>query len=180
MLISPEYKAGNRAVHDRQPMWGSSAPRWIPDVILHGDLLGAESILDYGCGKGHLRMRLPTRDVREYDPGIPGKDGPPEPADMVACLDVLEHVEPECLDDVLRHIAQLSRLGALLAIALYPSGTILPDGRNSHLIVESPDWWIDRIRAVWTFPMEMTWDHVPRPSRKPKGKSVLVVRMKTC
>jgi len=176
MLITPGYKAGNQIIHERQPMWGSSAPRWLPDVEAWAKHLGAADILDYGCGKGHLAMRV-SLPCREYDPGIPGKDGPPEPADMVACLDVLEHVEPECLNDVLADIERLSKKGALLAIALYPSGTIMPDGRNSHLIVEEPEWWLVKIAAQWKAPMIMEATHVARPSRKPKGKSVLVVRV---
>lgn len=174
MLISPQYKAGNRSVHANQPMWGASAPRWLAHVLAHAAKTGSRSILDYGSGKGHLALHLRPLgfDVREYDPGIPGKDGPPEPADMVACLDVLEHVEPEYLDNVLRDIDRLGTKGAFLAIALYPSGTIMPDGRNSHLIVEAPEWWADRLRAVWpVFESQV----IPRPSRNPKRKDVMQV-----
>lgn len=177
MLITPGYKRGNQAVHANQPMWGASAPRWLPDTIEWANRLNARTVLDYGCGKGHLKLRLPL-PVAEYDPGIPGKDQMPEPADMVAALDVLEHIEPECLDDVLAHIADLAIKGAILAIALYPSGTILPDGRNAHQIVESPEWWLAKLATAWKYPMEILSDVRPRPSRNPKRKDVLLVRMK--
>ena len=180
MLITPGYKDGNRYVHANQPMWGASAPRWRDDVLACIKDLKTDTILDYGCGKGHLKLALSKYGMTcaEYDPGIPGKDAMPEPADLVAALDVMEHVEPECLSAVLSHIGLLARKGALLAIALYPSGTVMPDGRNAHLIVEEPEWWLARITNTWRFPMELVSDVVPRPSRNPRKKDVLVVRMK--
>ena len=47
-----------------------------------------------------MDLRL-TFEIKEYDPAIPGKDSLPEPADIVVCSDVLEHIEPNYLLNVL-------------------------------------------------------------------------------
>src|SRR5690606_11016906 len=94
---------------------------------------------------------VPELDVREYDPGIPGKDSRPEPADLVVCTDVLEHVEPECIDDVLSDIVGLSNRAVLLAIACRGSQKLLADGRSAHILVRSPDWWQEKLSGYGPF-----------------------------
>ena len=69
----------------------------------------------------------------------------PRPAALVVALDTLEHVEPACLDAVLSHIASLTRQLFFADIALRPASKFLPDGRNAHLLVESPNWWLARL-----------------------------------
>jgi 2-polyprenyl-3-methyl-5-hydroxy-6-metoxy-1,4-benzoquinol methylase len=111
--------------------------------------LKARSILDYGCGAGALKpelRRLGWRgQVHEYDPAVPGKEARPPACDVVACTDVLEHVEADKLNAVLRDIEILSSRGAYLAIATRAANTHLPDGRNAHLIVEPPAWWSTKL-----------------------------------
>jgi hypothetical protein len=38
--------------------------------------------------------------------------------------------------------------GAYLIAATRPAKAVLPDGRNAHLIVQSEDWWLQKIAAV--------------------------------
>ena len=176
MVISEYYKSQLLALHAGRTKWGASAQRWLDDTVRFGERLQAKTVLDYGCGKGLLKVRLEANGftVCEYDPGIPGKDSPPAIADMVVCLDVLEHVEPDHLEAVLADIKRLSFKGALLVVALYPSGTILPDGRNSHLIVESPEWWVQKIEGVFG-PVEREYRSLP--TRNPnKAKNVIILR----
>ena len=56
-------------------------------------------VLDYGCGKGLLGLFLPI-SVYNYDPAMPEWSADPEPEDYLLCTDVLEHVEPDCIEDV--------------------------------------------------------------------------------
>ncbi len=71
----------------------------------------------------------------------------PDPADMVCMLDVAEHIEPECLDAVLRHFASKCIKAAVVTIALKPALKHLPDGRNAHLIVQPAHWWMEKFSA---------------------------------
>lgn len=147
-LITEYYRAQNAALHATGRFGGSGFKHAVA-VRDFADSLGAVSILDYGCGGSTLAASLQDRDVRQYDPAIPQFAALPEPVDLVVCTDVLEHVEPDCLDAVLAHLVSLSRLGLYLSIATRLDGKkTLPDGRNPHLLVRSADWWIDRIEAL--------------------------------
>jgi cyclopropane fatty-acyl-phospholipid synthase-like methyltransferase len=112
-------------------------------------------VLDYGCGKGALIKYLdnclwPHRvKFIGYDPGTKEYDVLTEPADVVVSTDVLEHIEPECLDDVLQHIASLTLKGAYINIHTGKAKAILPDGRNAHLIQQPWDWWQAKLRTVF-------------------------------
>lgn len=116
-----------------------------------------ETILDYGCARRRLRHTLSQGAdellpfLSEYDPGVPGKDSPPEPADIVVCTDVLEHVETECLDDVLAHIKSLTKRIALVVISTKPSDMTLPDGTAQHKLVMTRDWWEDKLATLEMF-----------------------------
>ncbi len=145
MRISSEYRDLNLKLHRSNPDYGRVAHAIAPWVVEFAKEGGVRSFLDYGCGKGTLRPAIlalaPDLIVAEYDPAMPGKDAPPEPCDVVACIDVLEHVEPDCLSDVLSHIQELGFGGAFFIIDTVPAQKTLADGRNAHLIVEDLAWW---------------------------------------
>jgi 2-polyprenyl-3-methyl-5-hydroxy-6-metoxy-1,4-benzoquinol methylase len=103
-----------------------------------------KSILDYGCGKGRLSQMRPNLPVRNYDPAIEKFSAAPEPADLVICLDVMEHIEPECLGSVLENLRELIKRVGLISVSTRIAKKQLPDGRNAHLIVEEPEWWLPK------------------------------------
>lgn len=141
MLITPEYKELNRILHDKRKDYGSRprVDRWRDVLKYCGD---DKRILDYGCGKGAMREHLGDM-VTNYDPvTFPGD---PDPHPVIACLDVMEHIEPECLDDVLKHIAGLTEQVAYFVICKKEGRKRLADGRPAHLIVKSPGWWVDNL-----------------------------------
>jgi 2-polyprenyl-3-methyl-5-hydroxy-6-metoxy-1,4-benzoquinol methylase len=146
-VASYDYRKVLESTHEGSK-WGNGGKHHIATVMEWGGVLEAASILDYGCGRGSLKKVLlhdghihPEFDIREYDPGVPKKSRMPAPADLVVCTDVLEHVEPDYLNTVLQHIFDLSLKGAYLLISCRPAKTILADGRNAHLIVQSHEWW---------------------------------------
>lgn len=142
MVISEAYRALNAKLHQQRADYGCRGGRHAERVRELLRAHRANSVLDYGAGKGGLKAALPNIDVREYDPAIPGKDRPPQPADILVCTDVLEHVEPECIADVLKQLASLTIKAGHIVVATKPDGSKkLPDGRDPHLIVESPEWW---------------------------------------
>jgi hypothetical protein len=73
----------------------------------------------------------------------------PIPAQMVCCIDVLEHIEPEYLDNVLDHLATLTEAVALLSIHTGPAVKTLTDGRNAHLTQQPMDWWLPKLWGRW-------------------------------
>lgn len=145
-LISKGYVEEQKILHARPNGYGGKGDKWTGGVASLITDLRASSVLDYGCGQGSLVKALRpmvSGAVRldEYDPAIPGKDGPPEFADLVVCTDVLEHIEPERLGAVLAHLQMLTRKAALIVTHLGPANKVLADGRNAHLIQKPAAWW---------------------------------------
>lgn len=151
VLISEDYRALNSQLHHDSPAYGSYGNLWADLVTEIAGIHDLKTILDYGCGKGLLKQELPGFDVREYDPAIPEKSDRPKPADMVVCLDVLEHVEPDCLDEVIKDLSRCAKSYLLVNIAMRPSEKTLSDGRNAHLLVEDDEWWHDRLQPYFLF-----------------------------
>jgi hypothetical protein len=150
--ISSGYLHQQKALHAMPRGYGARGSHWASTVIAVCEQYGAGSLLDYGCGQGSLAaavtLKTSTLDCREYDPAIPGKDRPPVFADVVSCTDVLEHIEPEFLDNVLTHIRQLARRAVFLVVSTRPANKELSDGRNAHLIIQPGEWWQARVEAV--------------------------------
>lgn len=142
-LITDEYRRLNEQLHADRPDYGTSGRKWASTIfnLLESD---DETILDYGCGKGTLKHLLGDI-VQEYDPAIPGKDAEPPSCGVVACTDVLEHIEPDLIDKVISHIYSKAERLAFLVIATRPASKVLADGRNAHLIVENKDWWLQKL-----------------------------------
>lgn len=136
MRLTPEYCELQKDLHARYDYGHGGDARECAQLAL---LYHPKSVLDYGCGQGKLSKLLPN--VNEYDPCIEGKDKDPEPADVVVCADVLEHVEPDFLRNVLAHLRDLTLKRAILVIATGPSKKVMADGRQAHLTVKGAEWW---------------------------------------
>ena len=148
MKITEEYREQNRQLHEN-PSYGVSGRKWAGLVNDVYTSLNCDSVLDYGCGKQTLGAALPHLMIRGYDPAIEGLDAEPEPADLVICGDVMEHVEIECVDDVLDDLQRLGRKAVVLIISTQKAIKTLPDGRNAHITIRPSDWWLDKIRERW-------------------------------
>jgi hypothetical protein len=136
--------------------WGTTGARNagapIAEIVNRAGLDGSvhQTLLDYGAGEGTLRAYLeascPTLSVAEYDPGIPEKQYMPSGTfDFVVSTDVLEHVEPECIDAVLDEIFDKADLGVYHHIATCPTRHLLPDGRDYHILLKPHSWWKDKL-----------------------------------
>lgn len=152
-LISDAYRRMQETLH-RNPDYGVASEHFAPIVARVINQYGVQELLDYGAGKGRLAQTLmrdrlvdhPMR-IQQYDPAMPEIADPPEPSQMVACLDVLEHIEPELLENVLDDLQRVTRDIGLFTVATTPAIKTLADGRNAHLIVERADWWLPKIMA---------------------------------
>jgi hypothetical protein len=136
-LISDSYKAQQAHLH-ATTNYGVASIKYAPLVTEIINRLEITHLLDYGSGK---MMNL---GKQAYDPAVEELSGLPVPAEMVACVDVLEHIEPECLDAVLDHIASLTEAVVFLTVHTGPAGKTLPDGRNAHVIQQPMEWWIPK------------------------------------
>jgi hypothetical protein len=143
MLISEEYRQLNKQLHAENPNFGNDHFGWSKyarDLVQSN---GYQTVLDYGAGKGNLAKLLSEdgMSIQEYDPAIEGKDGEPSPAELVVCTDVLEHVEKEHINAVLRHLRALTQKRLFVTIFTKPSSKTLADGRNAHILVKDGIWW---------------------------------------
>jgi len=147
MLISEEYRSQLQEAHEQED-WGTSSPMFADLISNIANQTGAGEILDYGCGKAHLGKHLkldhPAR-VFLYDPAIEKFSKTPDPRDMVVCTDVLEHIEPDLLDDVLDDLQRVTKSVGFFNVCTLPAIKILPDGRNAHLIQEPMEWWLPKL-----------------------------------
>lgn len=148
MLITDEYRKLNEQLHNSNDGYGRSGHKWA-DLVRH--ILAstnATTVLDYGCGKKTLQEALGF-EIASYDPAVPGCDATPAAADVVVCSDVLEHIEPDCLDEVLDDIRRCTKEVAVLVVATRPAKKVLADGRNAHLIQKPINWWLREIGSLF-------------------------------
>lgn len=146
MLFTPEYQEQQRQMHKNLPEYGTTGEQYGPMVAQVIDAMGVETVLDYGAGHNLslLRTLKPQRKFKysPYDPGVDEYSDRPEPADLVCCIDVLEHIEPECVEDVMDDLESLCRVALFATVHTGPAGKTLPDGRNAHLIQREVDFWL--------------------------------------
>lgn len=144
MKYTDTYAQLQRQLHSDQPSYGTSGANYADYVSQLAGSLKTRDILDYGCGKSTLQKSLPF-PIKQYDPFIAEFASPPVPAQLVVCTDVLEHIEPVCLDDVLEEIARLTLRMAFFQIATGPAKKFLADGRNAHICQMAMKDWFPRL-----------------------------------
>lgn len=180
-LISPGYRGEQVILHARPEGFGGKGRRWVDTVLAVLRSVQGYSVLDYGCGQGslaiELRQREPLIDCREYDPGILGKDTLPTSfVDVVVCTDVLEHIEPEKLGNVINHIGSLARRAVFVAVNLTDTAKRLTDGRSAHLIIRHREWWEAKFDEHHWTPLEIELPSSPFKPEKQDKRYVAVYR----
>jgi cyclopropane fatty-acyl-phospholipid synthase-like methyltransferase len=150
MIIDPAYQAQLAEMHSQgRFVRGSKMLGAITPFI---DQYRPTSVLDFGCGHGALMSSIgqayPNIQVDGYDPGNSKHNTiPAQSFDAIVSADVFEHIEPEHLASTLQLISGKIQVAGWFRIACYPAKKHLPDGRNAHLIVESPAWWREQLLA---------------------------------
>ena len=161
-LITEDYRKMQQQLHEN-PKYGVASTHYAPMVAQVADTLGAREMLDYGAGKGRLGTTLkeimknpPT--ICHYDPAIPAWSARPEPCGLVACIDVLEHIEPDLLDHVLDDLQRVVAGVGVFTVHTHAAQKVLPDGRNAHLIQQPASWWLPKFFARFEL---LTFDRLP-------------------
>lgn len=149
LKISDLYLSQQKELHHNNINYGVASLSFVPIVSELIDLFEIKSISDYGAGKKNLQKGLIQNgrnnfEYYPYDPVFP-EYGPPKEADLVCCIDVLEHIEPEYVTNVISDLASITKKFAFFSIHLGPAVKILNDGRNAHLIQKPTSWWLPLI-----------------------------------
>lgn len=152
MFITDGYRKEQEALHAKGN-YGTASLQFGGVVSALVNKLNVFSVLDYGCGSmQNLRNVLdPDHEIRYqgYDPAVEDFAGMPDAADLVVCIDVLEHIEPDLLENVLDHLRDLSPEWSFMTVHTGPARKTLSDGRNAHLIQEPPVWWLPKFFSRW-------------------------------
>jgi hypothetical protein len=143
--ISNEYLELQKELH-KNPAYGVASLSFAPFIADLITQLGIKSISDYGAGKKNLLKGLESNGITEityfpYDPVFPDY-GQPQAAELVCCIDVLEHIEPDLVKNVLNDLEKIVDHIGFFSIHTGPAKKILADGRNAHLIQKSTSWWL--------------------------------------
>lgn len=151
MLISEEYRKEQERLHEN-PNYGVASVEFAPLVAQIINRFGISEMLDYGAGKCRLAQTLGDNNMLSrqvtiygYDPGRPHLADTPDPCEMVCCIDVLEHIEPDLIDNVLDDLARVTESVGFFTIHTGPAVKTLSDGRNAHLIQEPMLWWLTKL-----------------------------------
>jgi len=149
LLYTQDYIELNRAMHRQNSRYGANGGKnaqLVKELIYD---MGITSILDYGCGKGGLEKALNGLvPFQGYDPAL--TSGELVPAELVTCTDVMEHIEPDCVDAVLAHLFSLCTSMALFVISCEQGTRVLPNSQYAHCSVHSAAWWNDRLAPYGT------------------------------
>lgn len=145
--ITTEYLQQQRKLH-QNPNYGVASLSFAPIVADIMRQTGCSSVSDYGAGKKRLLEGLNQAGVipslyLPYDPVFP-EYGEPKTADLVCCIDVLEHIEPELIDNVILELSNITTKLGFFSIHMGPAVKILDDGRNAHLIQKPSSWWLKK------------------------------------
>ena len=170
-LISEDYRRMQAELH-RNPDYGVASVEYAPLVAEVMQAVGTRELLDYGAGKGRLALTLDNIledpvPVHHYDPAIPEWSQQPQPCNFVACIDVLEHIEPELLENVLDDLRRVTARIGFFTVHTEPAEKVLLDGRNAHLIQKPASWWL---------PKFMERFELAQFNRVPNGFYVIVER----
>ena len=178
-MITDEYKEQLQSLHQQKKF--SERNLWYNDVKKFIEKEQPSNIIDFGCSHGGLISKLKTdfpniSVIDGYDPGVPEFEKLPERNyETLISTDVIEHIEPETLDSTLNYIESLFTKSAWIIIACYPAKKYLPDGRNAHLTIEPPEWWLSKLAQ--TMPnSKIVWSEVivKNPDKPMKNKKIFV------
>ena len=163
-----DYAKEYSYLHQQYPKFfaGWSIKRYVDDIAKAVATHDANSLLDYGCGKGYQylvrrshdrwgacphcsRGLLPTL----YDVGVRQLAEKPEGTfDGVICTDMLEHIEEKdvvrVLDDLVGYATKFLVLGISCKPEQPQDTKRLSDGRGVHVTVRPPEWWRAQIELA--------------------------------
>ena len=145
--ITEEYKILQKKLHEN-PNYGVASTHFAPIVSEIIKVFKTKSLSDYGAGKKRfyeslVKLNNIPNDYFPFDPAFP-EYGKPKKADLVCCIDVLEHIEPEFIDNVIKELSLITTNIGFYTVHMGPAGKVLADGRNAHLIQRPTSYWLEK------------------------------------
>lgn len=123
------------------------------------------SVIDFGCGTGRAAASLAKAGYSVLgldfadnclDKGVALPflaadltDLPPLSAQFGICCDVMEHIPPQFIGDVLSGIARSIDHAAFFSISLHPDAFGSVIGERLHLSVMPAEWWEEKLKGHW-------------------------------
>lgn len=147
----------------RKTFSGNGVLKHARTLVEMSRVIGAESAIDYGCGKGlQYGKTFPAKDgtdqmleaalgytVTKFDPAVPQfETAPAAPADLVWCTDVLEHIPEEDIPFIVSELSRLAVKGVFVTIGTYPAKKVLPNGENAHVCIKPEPWWVEQFKPL--------------------------------
>lgn len=155
------------------------------------DATGAQTLLDYGSGKGQQYDPKPIEipgegrwdsvidcwgvdEVTCFDPAYPPySDFPTGKFDGVISTDVLEHCPEEDIGWIVNEMFAFASKFVFATIACYPAQKRLPNGDNAHCTIRPRLWWDEIFRAAAARHPGIVWE-ARILSRNPTAPAQLV------
>ena len=149
MAHSKEYVEELKLLHSKKTFGlNKNIPNIIHKLIIEKTI---NSFLDFGAGKGNtsktIETEYPDIKLHTFDPAT-FPNPLPEHVELTYSSDVLEHVEEHLIDNTLQELCSRTTRYQYHLIACHPAKKSLSDGRNAHLIIESPEWWKRKLEAM--------------------------------
>lgn len=147
-IISKEYLREQRLLHEN-PNYGVASLAFSPLIAKFISQQKIKSVSDYGAGKKRLLEGLEKNGVNNikyfpFDPVFP-EYGEPKSAELVCCIDVLEHIEPAYIGSTLTNLSKITTKFGFFSVHIGPAGKELSDGRNAHLTQKPTSWWLPQL-----------------------------------
>ncbi len=122
-----------------------------------------QSVCDVGCGNGafcksligHIPYLLgidfasqPIGDSVAWCTAHAAKINlPTDGVEWCTSFDMLEHLVPEEVDDVLAELTRISSVGLIVSIC-YRSSSITCKGEQLHMTVQPEEWWVAKLKLL--------------------------------
>lgn len=163
MNLKRNYEKLYQTFHHENPKQfsGKFNAHQIRQIATLVDWAKPERLIDYGSGKGYQYLEKRAHEAwggllpHCYDVGVIqlGKR-PSGKFNGLICTDVMEHIDPEDVDEVLNDafsfLADHGSTFAYFHISTRPAGKTFENGENVHLCVRPSTWWDRKLDRFYT------------------------------